>query len=39
MTAPVVSPATMSGRSQSARHATSHFGKTRNHRCSDMLQA
>src|SRR5271157_2129751 len=37
ITAPVVSPATMSGRSQSARHETSHSGKRRNHRCSDML--
>src|SRR5271165_1716621 len=37
ITAPVVSPATMSGRSQSAWYGTSHSGKRRNHRCSDML--
>ncbi len=38
ITAPVVSPAMMSGR-QFARHETSHPGKRRNQRCSDMLPA
>src|SRR5271157_4256008 len=37
ITAPVVSPATMSGRSQSAWYESSHSGKRRNQRCSDML--
>src|SRR5271165_3199054 len=37
ITAPVVTPAMMSGRSQSAWYGASHSGKRRNHRCSDML--
>ena len=39
ITAPVVSPPTMSGRSESARQETSHSGKARDHGRVDMLQA